>query len=166
MFRLVDLGLLCAQPQPSARDSVPLVTCGFLQRRTKGRPSGRLHSDAQVSQQETPKTMHLCIGAPRMGTLKVVKRKLCLVYTFSLWQRSFTSPLYVTSRLEQATREFLKNLPKVRTPFLTFKALLNLLPHSKHLKAHLIIKRSAFKTFKTHGRIYSTLNARNGNCIK
>jgi len=50
MFRPVDLGRLRAQPQPSAR-----VTCGFLQRRTKGRPSGRLHSDAQVSQQETPK---------------------------------------------------------------------------------------------------------------
>jgi len=74
--------------------------------------------------------------------------------------------LYVTSRLEQATREFLENLPKVRTPFLTFKALFKLLPHSKHLKAHLIIKSSAFKTFKTHGSIYSTLNARNGNCIK
>ena len=52
---------------PSARDSFPLVTCGFLQKRTKGRPSGRLHSDAQVSQQETPKTVHLRIGAPRMA---------------------------------------------------------------------------------------------------
>jgi len=30
-------------------------------KRTKGRPSGRLHSDAQVSQQETPKTVHLRI---------------------------------------------------------------------------------------------------------
>jgi len=67
MFRSVDLGRLRARPQPSARDSFPLVTCGFLQRRTKGCPSGRLHSDAQVSQQETPKTMHLRIGAPRMA---------------------------------------------------------------------------------------------------
>ena len=33
----------------------------------KGRPIGRLHSNAQVSQQETPKTMHLRIGAPRMA---------------------------------------------------------------------------------------------------
>jgi len=49
LFRPVDLGRLCAQPHPSARDSFPLVTYGFLQRRTKGRPSGRLHSDAQVS---------------------------------------------------------------------------------------------------------------------
>ena len=55
MFRPVDLGRLRARPQPSARDSFPLVTRGFLQRRTKGRPSGRLHSDAQVSRQETPK---------------------------------------------------------------------------------------------------------------
>jgi len=53
------------------------------------------------------------------------------------------------------------NLPKVLTPFLTFKALFKLLPPSKRLKAHLIIKRSAFKTFKTHGSIYCTLNARN-----
>ena len=58
---------------PSLRQSVE--TCKEGQ---KGRPSGRLHSDAQVSRQETPKTMHLRIGAPRMGTLKVVKRKLCL----------------------------------------------------------------------------------------
>ena len=67
MFRPVDLGRLRAQPQPLARDSFPLITCEFLQRRTKGRPSGRLHSDAQVSQQETPKTMHLRIRAPRMA---------------------------------------------------------------------------------------------------
>ena len=67
LFRPVDLGGIRAQPQPLARDSFPLVTCGFLQKRTKGRPSGRLHSDAQVSQQETPKTMHLRIGAPRMA---------------------------------------------------------------------------------------------------
>ena len=64
VFRPVDLGRLRARPQPSARDSFPLVTCEFLQRRTKGRPSGRLHSDAQVNQKETPKTMHLRIGAP------------------------------------------------------------------------------------------------------
>ena len=67
LFRPVDLGRLRARPQPSARDSFPLVTCGFLQRRTKGRPSGRLHSDAQVSQQETPKTLHLRIGASCMA---------------------------------------------------------------------------------------------------
>jgi len=94
------------------------------------------------------------------------KRELCLVSIFSFWQRSFPSPLCVISRLEQATRVFLENLPKVRTPFPTFKALFKLLPHSKHLKAHLIIKRSAFKTFKPLGSIYSTLNARHGNCIK
>ena len=33
MFRPVDLGRLRAQPQPSARDSFPLDTCGFLQRK-------------------------------------------------------------------------------------------------------------------------------------
>ena len=49
LFWPVDLGRLCAQPSPSARDTFPLATCGYLQRRTKGRPSGRLHSDAQVS---------------------------------------------------------------------------------------------------------------------
>ena len=156
---------LCARPQPSARDSFPLVICRFLQKRTKGRPSGRLHSDAQVSQQETPKTMHLRIGAPWRVLWRWLN-ELCLVYIFSFWQRSFPSPLCVTSKLEQATREFLENLPKVRTPFPTFKAPFKLLLHSKRLKAHLIIKHSAFKTFKPIGSIYSTLNARNGNCIK
>ena len=43
---------------------IPVDSCKEGQ---KGRPSGRLHSDAQVSQQETPKTMHLCIEAPRMA---------------------------------------------------------------------------------------------------
>ena len=42
------------------------------------------------------------------------EKELCIVYIFSFWQRSFPSPLYVTSRLEQATKEFLENLPKVR----------------------------------------------------
>ena len=55
LFRPVDLGRLRVQPQPSVRDSFPLIPCGFLQRRTKGRPSCRLHSDTQFSQQETPK---------------------------------------------------------------------------------------------------------------
>jgi len=75
LFRPVDLGRLRVRPRPSARDSFPLVTCGFLQRRTKGRPSGRLHSDAQVSQQETPKTMHLRIGAPRVWHSEGGKRE-------------------------------------------------------------------------------------------
>ena len=51
----------------------------------------------------------------------------------------------------------MENLPKVRTPFPTFKALFKLLPHSKRLKAYLIIKRSAFKTFKPIVSSYSTL---------
>ena len=68
------------------------------------------------------------------------KKELCLVSIFSFRQKSFPSPSHVTSRLEQATRAFLENLPKVRTPFPTFKALFKLPPHSKHLKAHLIIK--------------------------
>ena len=42
-------GRLCAQPCPSAKDAFPLTICEHLQRRTNGRPSGRLHSDAQVS---------------------------------------------------------------------------------------------------------------------
>ena len=73
LFRRVDLGRLCARPQPSARDSFPLVTYGFLQKRTKGRLSGRLHSDTQVSQQETPKNYAPPYRSTVKGTLKVVK---------------------------------------------------------------------------------------------
>ena len=40
------------------------------------------------------------------GTLKVVKRTVYCVCVISLRQRSFPSPLYVTSKQEQATREF------------------------------------------------------------
>ena len=71
------------------------------------------------------------------------EKELCLVYIFPFWQRSFPSPLCVTSRLEQATREFLENLPKVPTLFPTFSALFKLPQHLKRLKALLIIKRNA-----------------------
>jgi len=83
MFRPIHLGRVRARPQPSARDSFPLVTRGFLQRRTKGRPSGCLHSDAQVSQQETPKTMHLRIGAPRMALSEGGKKEIVSSVYFS-----------------------------------------------------------------------------------
>ena len=91
LFRPVNLGRLCAQPHPSARDSFPLDTCGFLQKRTKGRPSGRLHSDAQVSQQETPKTLHLRIGAPWMALWRWSKEtvRAYLSSSHSLWERIY-----------------------------------------------------------------------------
>ena len=117
VFRPVDLGRLRVRPQPSPRDSFPLVTCGFLQRKTKGRPSGRLHSDAQVSQQEKPKNSAPPYRSTVYGTLKVVKRELCLVYIFSFWPKSFPSPLCVTSRLEQATRVFLEISQKFKPRF-------------------------------------------------
>ena len=71
------------------------------------------------------KIMHLRIGAPWRVLWRWLN-ELCLVYIFSFWQRSFPSPLCVTSRLKQATREFLENLQKVRTPFPTFAALFKL----------------------------------------
>ena len=105
MFRPVDLGRLRAQPQLSARDSFPLVTCGFLQRRTKGRPSGRLHSNAQVSQQETPKTMHT--RSEHRVWYSEGGKKNCVLCIFSpSGKQPFSSPLCVASRLEQATRVY------------------------------------------------------------
>ena len=81
-------------------------------KRTKRRPSGRVHSDAQVSQQETPK---LCtsVSEHRVWHSEGDKKKCVYVCVFSLRQRSFPSPLYVTSSTSKQ-RE-LVNLPKVRT---------------------------------------------------
>ena len=85
LFRPVDLGSLCAQPHPSARDSFPLVTCGFLQRRKKGALAAvctpTLKSASKKHQNSTPP-----YRSNVNGTLKVVKRKLCTVCLFSLWQ--------------------------------------------------------------------------------
>ena len=111
-------------------------------KRTKGRPSGRLHSDAQVSQQETPK-LGTSVSEHRVWHSEGGKKNCVLCVYSRSGKQSFPSPLCVTSRLEQATRVSLENLPKVRTPFPTFKALFKLFTHSKRLKAHLIIKRSA-----------------------
>jgi len=103
MFRPVDLGRLCAQPCPSARDTFPLATCGYLQRRTKGRPSGRLHSDAQVSLQETPK-LWTSISEHREWYSEGGKRNCVLCIFSPSGKQPFSSPLCVASRLEQATR--------------------------------------------------------------
>jgi len=45
------------------------------------------------------------------------KRSCVLCISSRSGKQSFPSPLCVTSRLEQATRVSLENLPKVRTPF-------------------------------------------------
>ena len=135
LFRPVGLGRLLGTPS----HWLPVDSCKEGQ---KGRPSGRLHSDAQVSQQETPKHYAPPYLSTAYGTLKVVKKETVSSVYFSSWQSSFPSPLCVTSRLEQATKEFLVSFPKVPTPFPTFPALSKLFPSSKRLKAHLIIKRS------------------------
>ena len=132
------LGRLRARPQPSARDSFPLVNCGILQKRGQ---RGALAAVCTPTLKSASKKHQNCAPpslSTAYGTLKVVKRTVSCVCIFSLWQRSFPSPLYVTWRLEQATREFLVNLPKVRTPFPTFSALFKLPKHLKCLKAPLI----------------------------
>ena len=139
---------------------LPVDSC---KKRTKGRPSGRLHSEAQVSQQETPK-LGTSVSEHRVLHSEGGKKN-CVVCVYSRSGKpSLPSPLSVTSRLEQATRVSLENLPKVPTPFPTFSALFKLPKHLKRLKAllitnvtcslkRLIRKRSAFKTLKCLGAI-------------
>ena len=74
---------------------LPVDSC---KKRTKGRPSGRLHSDAQVSQQETPNCAPPYLSTA-CGTLKVVKRTVYRVYILALANNLFSSPLCVASRL-------------------------------------------------------------------
>ena len=55
MFRPVDRDVFVRdlnRQLGTPSHGLPVDSC---KKRTKGRPSGRLHSDAQVSQQETPK---------------------------------------------------------------------------------------------------------------
>ena len=108
---------------------LPVDSC---KKRKKGRPSGHLHSDAQVSQQETPK---LCtsVSEHRVWHSEGGKKNCVLCVYSPSGKQSFPSPLSVTSRLEQATREFLGNLPKVPTLFPTFSALFKLPKHLKRL---------------------------------
>ena len=113
---------------------LPVDSC---KKRTKGCPSGRLHYDAQVSQQETPK---LCtsVSEHRVWHSEGGKKNCVLCVYSRSGTQSFPSPLCVTSRLEQATRVSLENFPEVRTLFPTFSALFKLPKHLKRLKALLI----------------------------
>ena len=103
-------GRLCAQPCPSARVTFPLATCGYLQRRTKGSPSGRLHSDAQVSQQETPKNCPPTYLSTACGTLKGGKGTVYMCVCCLLQAKIFSSHLYVISRAsnQRVSRKFAK----------------------------------------------------------
>ena len=58
---------------------LPVDSC---KKRTKGRPSGRLHSDAQVSQQEIPK---LCtsVSENRVWHSEGLKNELCILCVLS-----------------------------------------------------------------------------------
>jgi len=100
-------------------------------KRTKRRPSGRVHSDALVSQQETPKNCPPTYLSTAYGTLKVVKEIVYMCVCCLLQAKIFFSHLYVTLKHGQATKEFLVNLPKVPTLFPTFPALFKLSPAFK-----------------------------------
>ena len=109
--------------------SLGLLPTGYLwnpaKKRTKRRPSGRLHSDAQVSQQETPK-LFTYVSEHRVCHSEGGKMD-CVLCVCSLPQaKIFPSHLYVTLK------------PKVRTLFPTFSALFKLPKHLKRLKAPLI----------------------------
>jgi len=113
---------LCARLCPSARDTFLLEICEHLQR------SGQMGALAAVC---TPtlklaNKKHQNSTPPYRstvdGTLKVVKGIVCCVSFSGSGKQSFSSPLCVTSRLEQATRVCSgENLPKVRSPFPTSK---------------------------------------------
>ena len=100
------LGRLRARPQPSARDSFPLVTCGFLQKRGQ---RGALVAVCTPTLKSASKKHQNCAPpslSTAYGTLKVVKRTVYCVCVFLPQAKIFPSPLYVTSKHEQATREF------------------------------------------------------------
>jgi len=64
---------------------LPMDSC--KKKRTKWRPSGRVHSDAQVSQQETPKNCPPTYLSTACGTLKVVKELCICVCVISFRQK-------------------------------------------------------------------------------
>ena len=117
VFRPVDLWRLCARPQPSARDSFPLVTCGFLQKRGQ---RGALAAVCTPTLKSAGKKHQNCAPpclSTAYGTLKVVKRTVYCVYILALANNLFSSPLCVASRLRASNRSvFWENLPKLSNP--------------------------------------------------
>ena len=112
---------------------LPVDSC---KTRTKGRPSGRLHSDAQVSQQETPK-LGTSVSEHRVGHSEGGKKNCVLcVYSRSskppLFQSLVCSLTTTSKQLECILGKFAKTSPP---PFPTFSALFKLPKHLKRLKA-------------------------------
>ena len=166
MFRPVDLGRPCAQTCPSARDTFPPNTCGNTCKRTKGRPSGRLHSDAQVSQQEH-QNWGISVSEHRVWHSGDGKKALFLsLVCILVLAKVFPSPSWANSRLKQATRVSLRNCQKFEPLFQHSKHYLSYSRIQSTLKRIYYKTLSAFKLSETLGSSYSTLNARNGKCTK
>ena len=137
MFRSVDLGRVRARPCPSARDTfllaLPADSC------KEGQKGALAAVCTPTLKSASKKHQKLCtsVSEHREWHSEGGKRNCVLCIVSRSGKQSFPSPLCVTSRLEQATRVSLENLPKVRNPFPTFKVLFKLLSHFKRLKAHL-----------------------------
>ena len=92
LFRPVDWDVFVRVLDRQLRTPSHWLPVDSCKKRTKGRPSGRLHSDTQVSQQETPK---LCtsVSEHRVWHSEGLKNGLCIVCIFSFWQTiSFPVP--------------------------------------------------------------------------
>ena len=85
-------------------------------KRTKRRPSGRVHSDAQVSQQETPK-LSTYVSEHRVWHSEGGKRTVYMCVCCHLQAKIFPIHLYVTFKHEQATREFSGKFAESSNPF-------------------------------------------------
>jgi len=105
MFWRVDLGRLCAQPCPSARDTFPLAISGYLQRRTKG----ALAADCTLTLKSASKKhqkLYTSVSEHREWHSEG-GQKNCVLCIFSPSSKQpFSSPLCVASRLDQAIRVY------------------------------------------------------------
>ena len=73
MFRPVDRDVFVHDLNRQLGSPSRWLSANSCKKGTKRRPSGRVHSDAQVSQQETPKNCPPTYLSTACGTLKMVK---------------------------------------------------------------------------------------------
>ena len=76
------------RPQSSARDSFPLVTCGFLQKEDKRAPKWPF---ALRRSSQPARNTKLCtsVSEHRVWHSEGIKNGLCIVCIFSFWQTIF-----------------------------------------------------------------------------
>ena len=123
--QLLDLRLCSVRLTGTSSCTTSIVSWGLLpagcpripaKKRTKRRPSGRVRSDAQVSQQETPKNCQPTYLSTACGTLKVVK-ELCICVCVVSFRQNILQSLVRNLKARASNQRVSRKFAKGSNPF-------------------------------------------------